>query len=173
MLKRKNTKLFLWFFISMLLDVCVTHKLSIMGARPTLVFLLILFVALLESDFIKMLFVTVVASLIYAVMGIESFGMELILCICIALGAHYFKKYPRYISIVPRVCIFSAIAVAIHSVLLHLYNFNFIAIGTIIRIVLPPVIYNTVLSAVIFRLFRMSVYKDEINKESMFGYAKY
>ncbi len=172
MLKKKNTKLALWFFISMLLDVCVMHKFSVMGARPMLVFLLILFVALLESDFIKMLFVTVIASVVYAVMGIESFGMELILCVCVALGAHSLKRYPRYISTAARVCIFSAVAVAIHSVLLHLYNFNFITINTIIRIVLPSVIYNTVLSSVLFRLFRMSVYKDEINKESMFGYAK-
>lgn len=173
MLKRKNTKLFLWFFISMLLDVCVMHKFSIMGAKPTLVFLLILFVALLESDFIKMLFVAVIASLVYAVIGIESFGMELILCICVALGAHSLKKYPRYISIGARVCVFSAVAVAIHSALLHLYNFNFITMGTIIRTALPSVIYNTVLSLVLFRLFRMNVYEDEINKESVFGYAKH
>ncbi len=172
MLKRKNTKLFLWFFISMLLDVCVMHRFSLMGARPMLVFLLILFIALLENDFIKMLFVTVVASLVYAVMGIESFGMELILCVCVALGAHSLKKYPRYISANLRVCVFGAVAVAIHSVLLHLYNFNFITIGTIIRIVLPSVIYNTLLSSVLFRLFKMSVYEDEINKETVFGYAK-
>ncbi len=172
MLKRKNTKLFLWFFISMLLDVCVLQKFSIMGARPMLVFLLILSVALLESDFVKMLCVTVIASVVYAIMGAQSFGMELVLCVCVALGAYSLKKFPRHMRDVIRAAFFGAVSAAIHSVLMHFYNFNYIGINTIIKTLIPSVIYNGVLSAAVFGLLRISVYEKEINKESVFGYAK-
>ncbi len=156
----------------MLLDLCVLQKFSIMGARPMLVFLLILSVALLESDFVKMLCVTVIASVVYALMGAQSFGMELVLCVCIALSAYYLKKFPRHMKGVVRATVFGGVSAAIHSVLMHFYNFNQIGVTTIFRTVLPSLVYNAVLSAVVFWLLRISVYENEINKESVFGYAK-
>ena len=52
-MKNKRIKLFLWFFIAMLIEVCISHSLKIMGARPMIVYILIISVAMLEEDFVS------------------------------------------------------------------------------------------------------------------------
>ena len=172
MLKKKSVRLILWFFAAILFDMCVAPKLAVMNAKPATVFLLILSVALIERDFTYMLTTTIIASVVYAVMGAQSFGLELILCVCIALGVYYLRSFPRYMNMKVRMCIFTAVATAVHMIALHLYNYATISPSVLLKVVLVSVVYNVVIAPFLFSIFKKSVYREELKKESAFGYAK-
>ena len=163
-MKNKRIKLFLWFFIAMLIEVCISHSLKIMGARPMMVYILIISVAVLEEDFISSAVITTAAAAVYAALGAQMFGVELVFYSVSAIAVFSFKSFPKYMHRTVKMCVYTALLSALHIMLMHFYHYAYINISTAVNMLVPGVAYNTVLALIIFPVFAKTVYKKDPKK---------
>lgn len=160
----KKIKLFVWFFIAILLDVTFMHNLMIFSAKPYLTYTLLVLAMLFECDKSYAMSLAFLVSVMCASLMGQSFGFEMLFVMAASLLVFTIGKRLRYIPEIITAGMMSAIFVVLHIVFSLIINDGIQALRASGNTIAANAIYAFLVGALLFNPFSKSVYTKDTKK---------
>lgn len=160
----KKIKLFVWFFIAILLDVTFMHNLMIFSAKPYLTYTLLVLAMLFEYELSYAMTLAFLVSLMCASLMGQSFGFEVLFVMAASLLAFTVGKKARYIPELITAGVMAAVFVVMHIVFSLVINDGIHSLHSVGNIIVANAVYAFLVGALLFNPFNKSVYTKDTKK---------
>lgn len=160
----KKIKLFVWFFIAILLDVTFMHKLMIFSAKPHLTYTLLVLAMLFEYELSYAMTMVFLVSIMCASLMGQSFVFEVLFIMAASLFVFTTGKKVRYIPKLITAGVMVAVFVVTHMVFSLVINDGIQALHSVGNIIVANAVYAFLVGALLFNAFSKSVYTKDSKK---------